>query len=228
MKIMQYGLIFDVDGVIADTESLSSRVTATVFADLFDIHGVTYEDFNEGRGRGAEAYLKAAASRHNRTLTDEEVLRAETEREKRFLKTLAKSPLPAYPGVLELIHSAMKADDFRLAIATSSTRTKSRAVLTSAGVPFEVITTITGSDVTHKKPHPELFLTAAEQIDIPPERCLVIEDAPSGIEAALNAGCRCLAVTNSFPAPELAKAYRIVDSLKSVSIETVRGLINQG
>ena len=201
MKIIQYGLIFDVDGVIADTESLSSRVTATVFADLFDIRGVTYEDFNEGRGRGAEAYLKAAASRHNRTLTDEEVLRAETEREKRFLKTLAKSPLPAYPGVLELIHGAMKADDFRLAIATSSTRTKSRAVL---------------------------FLTAAEQIGTPPERCLVIEDAPSGIEAALNAGCRCLAVTNSFPAPELEKADRIVDNLKSVSLETVRSLINQG
>jgi beta-phosphoglucomutase len=222
-----YGLIFDVDGVIADTESLSSIVTAGVFTELFGIQGVTHDDFNAGRGRGAEAYLRAAALNHGVELTAEQVLRAEEARESRFLAHLADNPLPAYPGVLELISAAMAEPSLRVAIATSSTRTKSQEVLTSAGVPYDKMVYITGSDVSNKKPHPELFLTSAEKIVVLPDKCLVIEDAPSGIEAAINAGCRCLAVTNSFSADKLGQAHRVIDSLSSISVCDVLEMISQ-
>jgi len=64
-----YGLIFDVDGVIADTEAVNARVTIKVFAELFDLHHVERKDFDAGVGRGAEEYVKAGTGVHSRELT---------------------------------------------------------------------------------------------------------------------------------------------------------------
>ena len=225
MNDHSYGLIFDVDGVIADTESLSARITAGVFVDLFGIEGVTYEDFNAGRGRGAEAYLRAAAEIHGLQLNAEQVLLAEETRENRILEHMKNEPLPPYPGVLELVDAGLAEPRMRVAIATSSTRIKSQMVLTSTGVPYEKMVYVTGSDVSNKKPHPELFLTAAARIDISPAKCLVIEDAPSGIKAANRAGCKCLAVSNSFPENKLQESFLVVDSLETISIANVIDLI---
>ena len=222
-----HGLIFDVDGVIADTESVSAIVSSRVFFDLFGVEGVRREDFEEGIGRGAAEYILAAARAHGLVLTEEQVEAASAAREKVFLERLAETPLPAFPGVLELFNAALARDGFRVAIATSSTREKSEAVLRSAGVPFDRVAYLTGSDVTHKKPHPELFLTAADRIGVDPGSCVVIEDAPNGIRAALAAGCRCIAVTNTCPREKLdsEEPDLVVDSLAEVSLETVVGLL---
>ena len=128
---------------------------------------------------------------------------------------------------MALFRAAMEHPDFALAIATSSTREKSVAVLKSAGIPYEKVVYITGSDVTHKKPHPELFKKAVEQLRIPPASCVVIEDAPNGIEAAKAAGCRCIAVTNSVAAGQLEEADRIVDSLEEIDLEQIRSLLQR-
>lgn len=220
-----HGLIFDVDGVIADTEEVNARASIQVFADLFGLLGIQRKDFEAGLGRGAEAYLQAAASVHGLQLSPEELARATRTRQEYFLRILNESPLPPFPGVLELMNAALGRSDFRLAIATSSTREKSEAVLRSARIPFEKMAYITGSDVIHKKPHPELFLTAADRAGVPAGRSVVIEDAPNGIEAAHNAGCKCIAVTNSVEAEKLAGAELVVASLTEVSLETLVGLI---
>ncbi len=220
-----YGLIFDVDGVIADTEAVNARASIRVFRDLFGIDDVKREDFEAGLGRGAAEYVRAAADVHGLELTREQIEAATKARQANFLALLHEEPLPPFPGVLELMTSALDRDDVRLAIATSSTREKSQAVLESARVPYREIVYITGSDVTHKKPHPELFLTAARRLAIAPASCLVIEDAPDGVEAAHRAGCRCLAVTNSVGAQKLARAERVVGNLSGVNLETVIDLI---
>ena len=84
---------------------------------------------------------------------------------------------------------------------------------------------ITGDDVNSKKPDPELFLRAAQGIDVPPEQCVVIEDAPNGIQAAKAAGCQCIAVTNSTTPDKLSQADRIVTALADVSIEDLMTLL---
>ncbi len=122
-----YGLIFDVDGVIADTEAVNARATIKVFADLFGLEGVVRKDFEAGLGRGAEEYVKAAAGVHGLELTDEQIQKATQMRQEYFLKVLREEPLPPFPGVLELMDKAMQREDFRLAIATSGTLEKSRA-----------------------------------------------------------------------------------------------------
>jgi len=221
----QYGLIFDVDGVIADSEAVNAEVSIRVFEDLFGVKGVRREDFDKGLGRGSAEYVMAAARIHDLALDEQQTAQATAARQDYFITRLNERPLPPFSGVMALFLAALEHPDFALAIATSSTRKKSVAVLKSAGIPYEKMVYITGSDVTHKKPHPELFDKAVEQLRIPPACCVVIEDAPNGIEAAKAAGCGCIAVTNSVDASQLEQADRVVDSLEEIDLDQIRTLL---
>jgi len=224
-KNKRYGLIFDIDGVIADTEAVNARVSIKVFADLFGID-VVRNDFEAGLGRGAEEYVKAGASVHGLELTDEQVKQATQLRQEYFIKILSEGTLPPFPGVMELMKEAMKREDFRVAIATSGTLEKSRAVLNAVGVPYQKMVYVNGNDVKHKKPDPELFLTAAKGIEIEPAHCVVIEDAPNGVQAAKAAGAKCIAVTNSSTAAKLREADLVCDSLEKIDLEIIQKLID--
>ncbi len=221
-----YGLIFDVDGVIADTEPLNARVTIRVLKDMFGLEGVADEDFAAGIGRGAEAYVKAGAKAHGLELTDEQAQGAAQVRERYLIEALHQEPLPAFPGVLKLIQTGLDDPNFRLAIATSASRDLSRAILESAGVPYQRMAYVSGSEVKKKKPDPGLFLTAAQRLSLPPARCVVFEDAPSGVQAARAAGTRCIAVTNSVPAEELSAADVVCDSLERIDLAALRCLVD--
>ena len=220
-----YGLIFDVDGVIADTEAVNARASIKVFEDLFGVNGVKRQDFEAGLGRGAAEYVKAAARVQGLELTEEQVEKATQLRQEYFLDVLSEEPLPPFPGVLELMEKAMQREDFRVAIATSGTLEKSRAVLDAARVPYQEMVYITGSDVKNKKPHPELFLLAAERMGVESANCVVIEDAPNGVQAAKAAGAKCIAVTNSTNAANLSEADLVCDSLEQINLQTIIELI---
>jgi HAD superfamily hydrolase (TIGR01509 family) len=220
-----YGVIFDVDGVIADTEPPTAEASIKVFEDLFGVKGVKRKDFRAGLGCGAEAYVKAAARVHGLKLTDEQIAQATKIREQNFIRLLLQSPLPAFEGVLELMHKALKQPNFRLAIATSSSREMSEVVLKGAGVPYDKMAYVTGSDVRNKKPHPEIFLLAAEYMGIVPANCTVIEDTPDGVRAAKAARAKCIAVTNTTTAEKLAEADLVCDSLEQINLETIIRLV---
>jgi HAD superfamily hydrolase (TIGR01509 family) len=227
MKCMnaRYGMIFDVDGLIGDTEPLNAKVTIRVLAEMFGLHGVRPEDFAAGYGRGAEAYVKAGVKTHGLELTDEQAHAAAEVRERYLAQTVRQEGLPAFPGVLDLIHAALKDGAFRLAIATSATRELSEAILEAVKVPYQQMVYVSGSDVTKKKPEPQIFLIAIERLGFSAARCVVFEDAPSGVQAAKAAGAKCVAVTNTVPAGELAGADLIADSLERVDLDTIRRLI---
>jgi len=221
-----YGLIFDVDGVIADTEPVNARVTIRVLDDMFGLKGVRPEDFDAGIGKGAEKYVQAGADAHGLTLSDKQIKDAAKLREQYLIKAIREETLPAFPGVLELINEALQRSDFRLAIATSATVDLSRAILESAKVPYHKMVYVTGSEITRKKPDPELFLVAASRMSIMPANCVVIEDAPSGVQAARAAGAKCIAVTNSTNAANLREADLVCDSLEQVNLDMIQELIN--
>ncbi len=222
---MQYGLIFDVDGLIANTEPLNARVTIRVLDEMFGLKGVRPEDFTAGLGRGAEAFVKAGAVVHGLELTDEQAHAAAEVREQYLTESVRDEGLPAFPGVLDLIHAALRDGGFRLAIATSATRELSEAILNAVKVPYQQMVYVSGSDVTRKKPDPQIFLIAIGRLGIEPARCVVFEDAPSGVQAAKAAGARCVAVTNTVSAEELAGADLICDSLAEIGVGTVRELV---
>jgi len=221
----EHGLIFDVDGLIANTEPINAKVTIRVLDEMFGLKNVRDEDFTLGYGRGAEAYVKAGARVHGLELTDEQAHAAAEVREHRLAQTIREEGLPAFPGVLDLIHAALGVNGFRLSIATSASRELSEAILTAVNVPYDRMAYVSGSDVTKKKPDPQIFLIAICRLALPAARCVVFEDAPSGVQAARAAGARCIAVTNTVPANELDGADLIVDSLEKVSLGTIREMI---
>ena len=223
---VKYGLIFDVDGLIANTEPLNAKVTIRVLREMFGLEGIKYEDFAAGYGRGAEAYVKAGARVHGLELTDEQGHAAAELRERYLVEAVQKEGLPAFPGVLRLIHAALGDDEFRLSIATSASQELSQAILEAVQVPYGRMSYVSGSDVTKKKPDPEIFLIAIRRIGLEARRCVVFEDAPSGVQAAKVAGARCIAVTNTVSAEELAGADLICASLTEISLSTVRDVVD--
>jgi HAD superfamily hydrolase (TIGR01509 family) len=221
-----YGLIFDIDGVIADTEAINARATTKIFEDLLGVKDVKREDFEAGLGRGAEEYVKAGARVHGLKLTEDQVRKVTELRQEYFLKILSEESLPAFPGVLELMNEAVGSPDFRVAIATSGTLEKSRAVLEATKVPYHKLVYVNASEVKNKKPDPELFLLAAERMNLDPSGCVVIEDAPNGVQAAKAAGAKCIAVTNSASADRLQEADLVCDSLEQISLDMIQGLVD--
>jgi HAD superfamily hydrolase (TIGR01509 family) len=221
-----YGLIFDVDGVIADTETINARVSIRVFADFFGVEDVVRKDFEAGLGRAAEEYVKAGAKTHGLEPTEEQIKKATQIREQYFLKVISEEPLEPFPGVLELMDKAISREDFGVAIATSGTLEKSRAVLEATKVPYQKMVYVNGDHVKNKKPDPELFLLASERIGIEPSSCVVIEDTPNGIQAAKAARAKCIAVTNTVSAVNLYEADLVCDSLEQIKLETIRALID--
>jgi len=220
-----YGLIFDVEGVIADTEPPTAEASIKVFEDFLGIKGVKSEDFEAGLGCGPEAYVKAAAEVHDLQLTDEQLAQAVKMREQNFTRLLLQSPLPAFPGVLELMHKALEQPIFRLSIATSSSREMSEVVLKGAKIPYDKMAYVTGSNVKNKKPHPEIFLLAAQRMAIAPANCVVIEDTPDGVRAARAADAKCIAVTNTTTAEKLSQADLVCHSLEQINLETIIRLV---
>ncbi len=219
---MTGALIFDVDGVIAETEVLNARASVLMFQELYGIE-VQPEDFQPFVGTGDERYVEGVAEKYGVRIDTEAAVQRRADN---FFELLEDQPLPAAPGIMALVTAARDDPELKLAIATSGNKDKQFPVIEGTGLKlewFDVV--VTGDDIIHKKPHPEIYLTTAHKLGLPPEICVVLEDAPAGVEAARSAGMHCIAVTSSVDAAQLAAADLVVDSLAEVRMESVRKLL---
>lgn len=192
------GILFDMDGVLCDSEGLIAEAACRMFAERHRVR-VLPEDFVPFIGTGEDRYLGGVARQYNVTLRQPEDKRRVYEM---YLEIIA-GRLQALPGVPGFI-AAARAAGWRLAVATSADRIKMDGNLREIGLPAETFDAcVTGEDIEHKKPAPDIFLLAAERIGLPARDCVVIEDAPNGVRAAKAAGARCLALTTSFTAEAL-------------------------
>ena len=108
-------------------------------------------------------------------------------------------------GIIELLKSAKEAG-VKCAIGSSGCRENVEFIIEGLGIADYIDASISGSDVTHGKPHPEIFTKAHEALGLKAEECVVVEDAVNGIIAALAAGCKCIAVTTTATAEVLSEA----------------------
>ncbi len=218
---MKWAIIFDVDGVVADTESLNARASVMMFQQLYGVE-VQPEDFREFVGTGDERYVEGVAEKYGVQIDTEDAVE---RRRVNFFALLEEQPLPAMPGVMEIVRTARDSDDVLVAIATSGNRDKQFPVITGTGLELDWFdAVITGDDVTKKKPDPEIYLITAERLGVPPNECVVVEDAPAGVAAAKSAGMACVAVTSSVDREKLREADLVVDSLDRVSLQKLREL----
>ena len=209
-------VILDVDGVIVDTEKVNAVASIQMFKELYNIE-VRPEDFVPFVGTGSVRYVQGVAEKYG---IDIDVKEATKRREKNFVKNLNK--LRLFPGVGNLIQR-VKQNGLKIAIATSADRSKFQASSREVGLreeQFDVI--VTGSEVKHTKPHPEIYLTTAKKLGLKSSNCLVIEDSVTGVEAAKKAGAFSVAVTNSFSKKDLARADLIIGSLEELDIKKIQ------
>ena len=108
-------------------------------------------------------------------------------------------------GIIELLKSAKEAG-VKCAIGSSGCRENVEMIIEELGIADLIDGSISGSDVTHGKPHPEIFTKAHELLGLKAEECIVVEDAVNGIVAGIAAGCKCIAITTTATAEVLSEA----------------------
>jgi beta-phosphoglucomutase len=195
-----YGVIFDMDGVLVDSEEYIAKAACAMFKELG--LEVRPEDFVPFIGTGENRYIGGVAEKYSFPID------IETAKKRTYdiYLEIIRGSLKPLPGVHEFIEKCKWAGK-KIAVASSADRRKVLGNLEEIGLPLSAFdAVVTAEDVSRRKPAPDIFVTAAERLHLKPNQCLVIEDAVSGVEAAKAAGARCLALTTSFSQDELGKA----------------------
>ena len=205
-------VIFDMDGVLTDSEPL---ICAAAMA-MFQERGcqVQPEDFRPFVGTGENRYLGGVAERYGLALD----IASAKKRTYEIYLSMVPSRLRAFPGAVAFVQDCRRRG-LNTAVASSADWIKVEANLNGIGLPpagWAAI--VTAEDVVHRKPAPDLFLAAALKMSLRPGQCVVVEDAINGIEAARAAGMRCVAVAQTFPEDRLTAADLIRPSVARLTV----------
>lgn len=205
-------VIFDMDGVLVDSEPLLNAAAIAMFKEK----GLTAQpaDFLPFVGAGENRYIGGVAEKHHFSLD----LPAAKQRTYEIYLDLVSSQLEAFPGAYDLVLACRQAG-LVISVASSADRIKVFANLRKINLPPEFWdTVVVAEQVKHQKPAPDIFLSAAQNLNVKPAECVVIEDAVNGVRAAKAAGMRCVAVATTFPAERLEEADLVRNEISQVQL----------
>jgi sugar-phosphatase len=202
LRIECAAVLFDLDGVLVDSTAYVER---------------QWREWAAWRGLDPAPFLRVCHGR--RALETIRLAAPELDAEAevaRFREKLIEDDpvLAPVPGAAELL-AAVPAGVW--AVVTSGNRVTATRRLTSAGLPIPSVL-VTAEDVGQGKPSPEGYLRAAERLGVSPAECVVIEDAPPGIEAGLAAGMRVVGLTSTYPPEALAAAHHRIAALSELRL----------
>ncbi|MCX7871654.1 MAG: HAD-IA family hydrolase [Verrucomicrobiae bacterium] len=204
-------VIFDMDGVLTDSEPLINMAAIKMFEELG--LKVKPEDFHPFIGTGEERYIGGVAEKYNFPLD----LKTAKKRTYEIYLELVPPHLKPFPGAVEFVKQCRTAG-LKTALASSADLIKITANLNKIGLPVDEWNCIVSAeDVARRNPAPDIFLKAAEKLDLHPQECVVIEDAVNGIQAAKAAGIPCIAVCHTFPKEKLKDADIIVETIDKLT-----------
>lgn len=212
-----FAIIFDMDGVLIDTVRFHWQAMNQVLA-KYNIH-IDDSQLRNYIGQSVVHQLNQISEKYKTPLDVELII----EELKPIKEELQKGiqPKEGVAQLLKLLHD----NNIPIAVGTSSTTIDTDRKLTDAGILNDFQVLVTHDDVTTHKPDPTVYLKAAEQLQVQPDHCIVIEDAPSGIEAAKRAGMKCIAVQTLYTnADDLSDATLSVASLADVTLELLNNL----
>ena len=225
---MLKAVIFDFDGVIADTEPVHMRAFQLTLGEKGI--SLTREDYYAKYLAYDDNTLFKTVLEDREHTHDEVLIRDLMDKKSDHYEALIKGNIEILPGALDFIKSL--AEKYSLAIGSGALRGEILHILRFAGIDdyFDVI--VSAEDVQKCKPAPDVFIEVLNRLNskrsgsetIFPSECLVVEDSISGVKAAISAGMKCLAVTNSYSAQELAGAHLVRDHLNELMLKEVEGL----
>lgn len=190
--------IFDLDGTVVDNMFLHAEAFA-VFAERHGLPALTPADRAKLDGRRNSEIFPLLFGRE---MARDEWLAYEHEKEGLY-RELSRGRLTLVPGLPALLDH-LTDDGIAVALATSAPELNVAHTLAEVGLTAAFPTIVRGDQVARGKPAPDVFIEAGRQLDLPPEDCIVFEDAPMGITAARAAGMRVVAITTSFSAAQFA------------------------
>lgn len=216
------GLIFDGDETLYATDEIWQHVMTAICAKRGVV--LTEEIYRETAGRGLQSQI--FPEMYGWQVSPENLFAEMVEEYIKYFKD--GNILQAMPGVPEFIGN-LKEFDIDLAIASTSGTNLIKMNLERLNIEDRFKVIVGGDQIKKGKPDPEIFLKAAELLDIPPSACLVFEDSPSGVSAAQRAGMMCVLIPNrrckrnDFATPDL-----MFDSFHDVNLELLAQLGTQG
>jgi len=198
-------VIFDMDGVIVDSEPRHERAFLEVVREIGygETHGVHWPEYV---GRSDHELWVDFVARHSPPQPLTQLIKMKRDR----VLEIIRREEPIFDGLADLVEKLARV--CKLGLASGSERPVVEAVLALQDLRRFFSVTVTAGDVKRGKPAPDIFLRAAELLGVAPVACWVIEDSRPGIAAGLAAGMKVIAITNSHPAVELRAATRVVSS----------------
>ncbi len=175
------GAIFDMDGLMFDSE----RLVCSIWQEMMDENGYKFnvDIFKNTIGLRQDKSKEFYTSLYGEDF-DYDGFKIQSRQ--RFYKRIEKDGVPIKKGLFELL-DFLKDNNIKMAVATSTSAKTALKVIKKAGVYDYFDSFVCGDDVKNGKPHPEVFLTAAERIGVPPEECVAFEDSINGIKSAFAA-----------------------------------------
>jgi beta-phosphoglucomutase len=211
-------VIFDMDGVLADTYQAHFASWQRMYAEL----GKDYDEaaFAADFGRTSRDILRRSLGQ----LTEDETRRLDELKEGYFRDAVRQSSTIRMDGAIELI-DALSADGFVLAVGSSGPPENIELLLEKLDRAQKFAAVVTGADVTRGKPDPQVFQLAAARLGVSPAACVVVEDAVHGIEAARRAGMKAVALVGTSGRERFGHADWVVDSLREITPGRLRELL---
>jgi beta-phosphoglucomutase family hydrolase len=209
-----YAVIFDMDGVLADTEPIHYQSWVKMAKEI----GINFsqEFFKSSFGQQSVPIIRKLVGKK----VDDDLVEKWADLKEKYFREMVKDKIIPLPGVLKLLKELNRLK-FKLAIGSSAPPENVDLLLNSLKIKecFNVI--ITASEVKNGKPAPDVFLIASVKLQIVPSNCVVIEDAPVGIEAAKNAGMKCIALTTTHSYRELITADLVIKDLSKIHVQDI-------
>jgi beta-phosphoglucomutase len=211
-------VLWDMDGTLLDSAEyhwLAWRDTLAA-----EGHPITYEQFASSFGQRNDTILRGY---FGEDLSQAEIDRIAHAKESRYRELVRSRGVSLLRGVQQWLDH-LRSRGWRQAIASAAPRENIKTILEVLHVESYFDAMVSAEDVERGKPDPQVFLTAATQLDVPPKRCIVVEDAPAGIEAAHRAGMRAIGIRSSHGD---LHAERVVDTLADLPLDTFNHLLEQ-
>ncbi|MFX1552230.1 MAG: HAD family hydrolase, partial [Promethearchaeota archaeon] len=212
-----YCIIFDMDGVLADTGPIHFESWAKLAAEI----GVNFtrEMFEDTFGQQSPTITRKLVG----PKADEDLVEKWANLKEQYYREMIIEKLMPLPGVIRIIKE-LKLEGFKLAIGSSGPPENVELLLSQLKIKpfFDLI--ITAADIEKGKPEPDVFLKVANILNINPKSCMVIEDAPVGIEAAKRAGMISIAITTTHNKKELSDAQLIIKDLTEITLKDIINL----
>jgi|TARA_B110000116_G_scaffold86980_1_gene75681 beta-phosphoglucomutase len=219
MKSTNFAVIFDMDGVILDTEPLYTKAEIRLFGE----YGVTIpeEDWALFRGCAEQDFFDLSMERYKIT-EDKSIF---MEKGRAYVREEFKKSLAFMPGFHRL-HTMVK-QHYKIGLVTASPRHNLDWLQTLIDLDSLFENIISGDETEKNKPHPAPYLAMMSKLEVAPTNTVVIEDSLNGIQSALASGASVIAKTGSVPESDLSIAHRIVTHLDQITHNMIEELLQE-